>query len=1307
MKKKKWLIVIVTILFVINIGFYVTVRLAKVDEIVKKKLSQYLSETLSSQVEIGEFSFNDRQINVSRLKIINPNFKIEVPQIYIEYRLLPLLFSNFKNLRSIRKIQIFDPEISYIFQDPKKKKRAGKFEIPDITDYFGSLEIHHGKFLFDYRKQVIFNGNETSLSVVNSRKTKIKFATKMKNSGKIAANITLKKGAIEKAHLVLENFFPDTLNTDFVDSFQAVLDLKLDYEKKKLNYTGNLKNLEVRKQEKIISAAQIPISGNKSEVNLDFSEFFIDGNNIRGNFTIKDLFSADRQIDGEFSAAQIPLSKYTSFGKGYFSADISAVGSLKNPKIRAKVSSRKISVFGQHLKNIVLLVNLNEKKISLKLKKAFWNGNPLNGNGYYRLGKNLSFHLNSDKLEWKKDNLEISAKLNSDFLLVNKIPNLNLNLSDISLKSNDVVLENYRLDAKLKSADLTISLENPKKDLSLFAVGNIKSKNLKANIKFRRFDLKQIHTSLPMISGNVSLEANPEKIVEKSTLRIFDKNLIKFDGLFESGLVLNLKKNRSELFLVSENAKFNYEPFSIKLKATGTLDSLKTVVFSLNDKINFDLWVKRKPSFDFGAQLRAENLKINGYMKYFSDYYTADNFRGLLSANISYNSKNKRKISGKIKAEKFKFNGISELNSLIEFSGNDKEITFDKICFANKVRKFADFEGVVKLKPELRIVASGKIDSLKLESIFADKELSGILNSELDFRFKENSENIGLNTNLQNFRYGNFKADSLIIKARQKKNLLQIEVLKAIRKNVFRLTGNGAIGFNFLRGENFADTNSVCLNFSGDLLKIISQQTDYLESGKSQTDCKLKIGINQNGLLVRNCDFSLSKASLKLKEQPEKIDKISVAFSITNNDFNIDKFKLRMGDGKLYIRNKIFRDERDLKIAMLNFGRIYLHTNEKGLLIYVPKYSPKNSVAKGIITGRDTDELVITGPLDDVHILGNIQVSNANIIYPPNIDNILKLFSMKNISGEKKEHGEFPVNLDLILDVKENVHYVTHPVDLLINPDGYLHLEKQNGKLIVSEAMFTSDEGSLEMFGARFKEDFMQILINHNRKEANISGVFYKKTGDGSLITLSIFNSKDKNSQGVLQFRLESDDPNDDMLDILSKLKYNRSLDDISVSQKKSMLQDEIIQQAGLEIGNAIIEPFIYPLENKLRRWLLLDYLQIQTDIFQNLFIRYYLNKSEEELPEEQPEYSEFDIFLENLTVKLGKYITQNLLCDYEVQFQRPKDLAISSEIGIYQRFTLRYDLPYKFKLALRFNLMPFKEKNSYEIMLERSFKFW
>jgi len=1296
----------VAILFVINIGFYVTVRLAKVDKIVKEKLSAYLSKSLSAEVQIGDFSFNDRQINVTNLIIIQQDYHLEIPQIYIEYKLLPLLFSGFKNLRSIKQIQIYDPKIEYVIREKKQKKSARKFVIPDLTDYFGSLEIFHGKINLQYQNLAFLKAKAVSLSVLNTRQTKIKFAAETGNSGKIEANVSLKKGTIRNAHVALQNFFPDGFQINAVDSLCAALDLTLDYKKKKFNYQGKLKNIFIRKFDKIMTAENLSFGGNENKTDFNFTALNIDGNPLQCDFSLFDLLSKERKIKAEITALKIPVSKYFAAAEGKISAKISAQGLLSQPQIKGNFSSYKLSAFGQNLRNILFVIDSKGNNISLNLKKAFWNKNRLHGKGSFRPKTGLKFSLYADDLHWQKDNLLISGAMTSDISYAKNNLRAKLNLKNLQLNLNEIYLENFNLEAAVKNDDFSLSLRRPKGDFSMNAEGNIKSKNLKADFKFRRFDLSQIRSSMPFVSGNISVSANPDTISEESVLRIFDKNLIKFDGLFKSGVVLDLKNKHSLVFLNSDNAKYNYEPFSVKLKAEGTLDSIRTTEFSLNDKIGFEMTARLKPKFTFGVSAKTKNLKIGDYMKYFTDYYTAEKFRGLLDFDFSYHSENEGNILGKIKVSKLKMSGMKEINSILEISGDNRKMKIDKLCFANQSRRFADFSGNIKLKPKLEIAGFGKIDNLQLQNIFEIENIGGVLNSEMNFKYDENGENIGVNALLQNFRFNGFRMDSLRFDAEQYDTLFQIEKLAASRKNLFNLNASGAVGYNFLKDENFPDSNSVSVNFKGDLLKMISQQTDFLESGKSMAECNLKIGIDQNGLSVPSCDFSLKNGSLKLQDQLEKLDKITISFQVNNNDFHIEKFKLRMGDGRLYLRNRIFYDEKDLKIAMLNFGRLFVRTNDKGLLVHVPTFTPKNSVAKGVIIGRDSDELLVTGPLDDVHIIGNILVSNANIIYPPSIDNLLKLFTV-NIISSKAVEGEFPVNLDLILDVRDNVHYVTHPVDLLINSGGYLHLEKRDGVLVVSDAMFTSDNGSLEMFGTRFKEDFMQIIVSYNPEEAHISGSFYKKTGDGTLITLDIFNSKDKDSKGILQFRLESDDPNDDMLDILSKLRYNRSLDDISVAQRKSMLQDEIIQQAGLELGNAIIEPFIYPVETKLRRWLSLDYFQIQTDIFQNLFIRYYLNKSEEELPQEQPTQSEFDIFLENLTIKLGKYITQNLLCDYEVQLQRPKDLAISSEIGIYQHFSLRYDLPYKFKLSLRFNLMPFKEKNSYEIGLERSFKFW
>ncbi|HHE38180.1 MAG TPA: hypothetical protein ENL20_06375, partial [Candidatus Cloacimonetes bacterium] len=107
MKKKKWLLIIVAIIFVINIAFYVAIRMTKVDEIVRKKFSSYLAEELKADVSIDHLSFNDKQLNISDLTIIDSarTYQLSIKQVYVEYNLLKLLFSKFKNLQAIKSIK--------------------------------------------------------------------------------------------------------------------------------------------------------------------------------------------------------------------------------------------------------------------------------------------------------------------------------------------------------------------------------------------------------------------------------------------------------------------------------------------------------------------------------------------------------------------------------------------------------------------------------------------------------------------------------------------------------------------------------------------------------------------------------------------------------------------------------------------------------------------------------------------------------------------------------------------------------------------------------------------------------------------------------------------------------------------------------------------------------------------------------------------------------------------------------------------------------------------------------------------------
>ena len=134
--------------------------MTKVDEIVRKRLSAYLAEKLKADVSIEHLSFNDKQLNISNLIIIDSvgTYRFSIKQIYVEYNLLKLLFSKFKNLHAVKNIKIYEPDISLeIFLNDEKvpDKEKKNFEIPELKDFFKKLDVNEGKFSLDYANDVL------------------------------------------------------------------------------------------------------------------------------------------------------------------------------------------------------------------------------------------------------------------------------------------------------------------------------------------------------------------------------------------------------------------------------------------------------------------------------------------------------------------------------------------------------------------------------------------------------------------------------------------------------------------------------------------------------------------------------------------------------------------------------------------------------------------------------------------------------------------------------------------------------------------------------------------------------------------------------------------------------------------------------------------------------------------------------------------------------------------------------------------------------------------------------------------------
>ncbi|MDP8269070.1 MAG: hypothetical protein P9L97_10110 [Candidatus Tenebribacter davisii] len=1314
MKKKTWLFIIVLVVLVINISFFVLVRMAKVDKIVQTRITDQLSKTLNADITMEQFTFNDTQMNISGIRIVNSgNYDLKINQLYIEYDLIKLIYSKFKNFKAIKHIKIYEPEFSLIIKTDEKKKENNEFAIPDIAEYFRMLNIYSGKFNIKYKNSIVEVENSwqnIDLSIKNTASSDILLTATSQAESSLFASGKLNKGVIEKVDFKLKDLKLSKFEISQLTSLDFLLDADLIYEDDILRYSAAIKNINTQYADKKASIDSISISGNNKKSYITLHNAILDDNKIYGNAVINKLLSNNPTIKSELTTSDVSFEKYIDQITGNMRAKININGKLAKPVITAELSSNKLTAANQEFTDISVSAKMIDDNIEFSLDNSLWEDNQLIGDGYYKLGKDLHLELNSNNINWQKGNIRISGDFTSTINYLDK-PEIDVDLNDIDIIADEMGINNLDLKAKLLGDDLTIDLTHPEHDIGLSSIGNISSKEMIAKIKLRGLDLNTVFNkkSYPIITGDVEINANPYSIVTNSNIMVYDMNYGKLGGRLKTDIVLDLSNERSLINMRSYNAKYNYEPFNIDLLAEGSLDSLYIKHCQLNKMLQINGWIKREPNFKYGISLLGKDIKIRQLSKYFVDYNTSNQMDGSLSIDATVNNLEDGLIIGNITCEDFRIGDMNKLDAKLNFAGNKTMVSLHDGYINTNEHKIIDLQGALILEPEMLITANGRIDSLLIDEILPEGNLKGIVKGGLEFSREQNNNELHLDLEIDKLKFNSFKADLIKCDVLQKDSLLYVNDIRCYKKNEFSLRSNGVIGYNIINSKVFSDTNNISIKFNGDLLKLLADQTKVITVAGSEADFKFKVGTKDNKIFVKQGNLALTQGTMKIKGQPEHIDKITIQFGIENNIFIIDKFKFRMGEGRCYISNVINNNSEDFVLGTLNLGKLLVKTDHGGILFNMPGYIPKNNVAKVVINGRDSEYFEVRGPFEDIMMIGDLNVSNGGAIYPPNTENLLKLF---NTVREKKEVevSSLPLSFDLMINIGENVKYVTYPVDVKVNSGGYLNIVYKNEEFSIPDALFIAEEGSVDIFGTEMTLDYMQVQLSRFIEGANISGTFYKKTADGSLITLNVYNEiTGTDDMGTLKFSLNSDNPNDRITDILAKLRYNRSMENISPDQKKTLLQDEVLQIAGIGLESAVMDPLLSPVENWLRMFLKLDYFHLQTDLVQNLFASYSSeDKLEYEVYDETNEIAKFssELFLNNLSVSMGRYVTRDLFLDYETRFERSNDVAINSEMGIFHELSLRYQLPYKFRIIYKYKIMPFEEEHSQEIMLERSFRF-
>jgi len=1352
MKNKKWLLIIVGFIFLVNLAYFMLTRSGKVDLWVQDKVIKQLELQLDAEVSFDYFTFNDRQLNVSGINIEDRkgNYELNLKQVFVEFNLLELIFSNFKNLRSINTVKLYEPELTYNYkyiEIAKSKENSQNidlldFELPELRKLFKQVEVYDGVVNLQVEIGTLYysnSWNDIDLTISNDKKLNADVVAQSDNASLHAVAVA-EDQVLEMFKLELINVQSGNLQVEELDSLAFSLDGSFIIENKKIDYTFGISNLKLEKEGYELEADLLNIAGNVDTMMVDFTGLRIDENEVFSQLDLIMPFQKHAILKGKLISTEIPLDNYLKDVKGMVDLELDLTGSFKDPLINAEVDLPLLEVAGQKLSKIEAIGKYRSSELDFEILKANYLGNLITATGSWNNKDGLQAEARSGAFLYEKEEFEATGDILANLSWQKRL-DTSLTISNLDLNYKEYEIPHLTLNATTSQNEVNLLVTNKAKSLNIEGKGDLWEQSFTTEIDFKRFNPNYIVKSriLPLTSGYLNLSLNSDEFKAISSVRLYDQNYGKLDGRFNTNFIVDFADSTSFLSVRSKNAKFNYEDVDLEVLARGNLDSLHTQKFILNKELYLESWIELEPKFSFGLTGQGSNIKLKDYAAYFSDSYTSANLEGSADFNLNYCSTDCSKVGGFLNVNDFKYEGLMPLDLNLKLSGKNRKVLIDEMNVFSSDELITNVVGDFSFYPQLDVNLEGDILTFPLENFLAKS--SGDLWGNFKLNSLGKSYDFGMNLRGSDFDIYGVDVDELDLKFNQNDSMLSIHEFQIEKKDLFNLEAEGELQVNAFTSEYLIESNessddTLSVSFRGDIFKLLEENVSEFESGGSNCQLDLTIGVHDGGLFARKGSIILQDGFAKLASQPSLLEDIKLNFQIKNNELNIEKFTLKAGEGKLYITNEIGYNELDLHLANLNLGALLLRTNSDGILFHMPGYMPQNSQVKVVLQGHDAKYATLTGPFDEMRVTADLQLSNGEAIYPPNTENLFKLINNLNKQSKISKEVILPLELDLRLFFGDNIRYVTYPTDLKVASGSYLYLQYIKEEFLVSDALFSCYEGSVDILGTTLEAEQLQVNINQSIEGVKIVGEFQKTAADGTVISLIVRRDEDQGkleeyldnakgdtgssygdtgsyTQKLIDLEFRSDNSSDSMMDILSLLRYGRRSDELTASQNSSLMQDELIQLAGVGIESAFLDPLISPLENWVRKALHLDYFRLQTDIIQNIFSNYSsLNRSQDARlleDEENNDLSKFDtdMFLNNLSVNMGRYITRTVFLDYEARVSKEDEYISKSKIGVYHYFTVRYNLPWKLKLSYEYNIQPFKQENTHQLQLQRTFHFY
>jgi hypothetical protein len=1337
MRKQKFLFWLVIIILVFNIGILILTKTRVFNGILNKYAVSILSEKLDSKITIGDLTLSDKQIIVNEIRIDSNvgDYMLNMDQLIVDYKLIGLLPVFNKRFKPLNEITAVNPEVIMKYRIPEKKgEESAEFKIPNIGRYFKSLSIIGGNVKYTlekYSKNVLdlyltdeISDIEAHVEAFGTRELIADVTAKRLEGGTLKATCRIYDGYVIDASAEIKHFLPAEFTTGYLDELAFVVDMKGSYQTRgdSIYYylEANLADtfIEKDKHKIFIPKAELILENNI----LDFAinKLSVDEVIAKTQIRLLNPFSERPKISGKVNIHAFNPAIFTDQIVGLIDGDFEISGDLKSPEVHGSIGAERIRWKDYNLNQVSAEIVYEEGIVGFNLNHAKLMGNSITGDGSIKDFKTIELSLRLEP-ETADQKVMVTGDLVARMSL-DKSRSGFINLNDVNFKNDLLDLMDFDGELTLKGDSLTFNLAQSEDLLKAEGSFNLSTMYGTASLNYRNIILNRyIRESIPAVINNIEIYGTSEVLLENSkffvdsSLRLVDVRDIAFDTRVKLDLQYDLKDKRGELNAFTKSSLMNNRTFYAEIEASAYGDSIVIRNLGVNDYLNASGWVNLSPQLTYGFKINGEKLDIREILKYKMTNYQTNQFNGTLDIALDFNSDADGIVEGLIRAEDFSYGNIQPISTEVSVSGTKDRVEIINSFLNPTLANTLELDGYLLLKDKFELKMGGAFTDLELSDIIKEGiegKVSGRFGGELS-NGETGNPILEATVASAGLKVGTFDLSRVFVDVKQYSDSLVIDELNLFSRDQINLDVQGALGYNLLTGETILNDKYLSLKMTSDLAKVL-KNLKLADSGKLSSELSAELFMEEDGISIKEGRFIVKDGKLHVKTQNQELSAFNIDISIRDNLLNMDSFSLKVGNGKLYLRNEIENNDKDLMIGMLRIGRIYVKTGADGILVTVPEYSQENTLTNAVIKGRHAPEAFIQGPFDDLYIEADVILRNAMALYPPKVDNLLKLFSQLNPLVKKKPIGPppaiLPFRLDVIIYCDENSRYITYPANIPVNENSFIHLNYNGEEWLVNQLLISADSGTFDFFGINFRVDYFEVGINPYSGEY-LLGELYHKTSDGTTIFLTIDTSDDtsKSFEDRLNFRITSDNPSDsNTMSILARLRYESDLADLSAEQQSAIWQDEALNLLEGNLNSYYLDPILFPIENKIKRFFKLDFLFVNFGFLQNVYSNYVINESDA-VKREESQIVEFSssILLDNMKINAGKYLTRNIYLDYTALFQETTDLERKTKIIVDHDATFRVSLPYQFKISYSFGIKPDEmEQYSHEIMLQRSFRF-